>query len=86
MHHPQDIRLAIAMPPSTMMRMMATGVSHARMLVWSELAPVKKGDACPKASSGKAIAAQNAMIAIITRPQDLEESIIRPCSSSSRAA
>ena len=30
---PHDIRFAISMPPSTMMRMMATGVSQARMLV-----------------------------------------------------
>jgi hypothetical protein len=29
MHHPREIRLAIAMAPSTMTRMMAAGVSHA---------------------------------------------------------
>ena len=52
MHQPQDIRLAIAMPPNTMMRMTATGVSQARMLVCSELAPVKNGEACAIANCG----------------------------------
>ena len=33
MHHPHERRFAIAIPPSTMTRMIATGVSHARMLV-----------------------------------------------------
>ena len=33
MHQPQEMRFAIAMPPSTMTRMTATGVSQARMLV-----------------------------------------------------
>src|SRR6185312_1877102 len=50
-HHPQESRLAIAMPPSTMMRMMATGVSQARMFACSAVAPVRKGDAsCDHAS------------------------------------
>ena len=44
MHHPHDIRFAIAMPPSTMTRMMAMGVSQARMLVCRAVAPVMKGD------------------------------------------
>jgi hypothetical protein len=30
MHHPREIRLAIAMAPSTMTRQMAAGVSHPR--------------------------------------------------------
>jgi hypothetical protein len=46
MHHPHDMRFAIAMPPSTITRMIAIGVSQARMFVWREFAPVKKGDAC----------------------------------------
>ncbi len=36
-HQPHDIRFAIAMPPNTMIKMMATGVSHARILVCSEI-------------------------------------------------
>src|SRR5258708_39831288 len=56
-HHPHETRFAIAMPPSTMTRMMATGVSHARMLVCKELAPVMKGDACASARSGAQIIA-----------------------------
>src|SRR5258707_1479659 len=51
-HHPHDIRFAMAMPPSTITRMMATGVSHARMLVCKELAPVMKGEACAAGRSG----------------------------------
>src|ERR1700733_4823553 len=60
MHHPHDIRFAIAMPPSTITRMMATGVSHARMLVCRELAPVRKGEACANARSGAEIMASSA--------------------------
>src|SRR5580704_7571795 len=33
MHQPQEMRFAIAMPPKTMTRMIATGVSQARILV-----------------------------------------------------
>ena len=36
------MRFVIAMPPGTMKRMMATGVSQARMLVGSELAVVSR--------------------------------------------
>ena len=32
-HHPHDIRFAIAMAPRTMIKMIATGVSQARMFV-----------------------------------------------------
>lgn len=39
------IRFAIAIPPRTMTRMMATGVSHARRFVCSEDAPVMNGEA-----------------------------------------
>ena len=39
MHQPQEIRFAIAMAPSTMTRMTATGVSQARMFVCSAVAP-----------------------------------------------
>jgi len=50
--HPQEIRLAMAIIPSAITKMTAMGVAHARMLVCSELAPVKKGDVCANASSG----------------------------------
>ncbi len=33
MHHPHEIRLAMAMPPRIMTKMIATGVCQARMLV-----------------------------------------------------
>ena len=46
-------RLAIAMAPSTMTKMIATGMSQARILVWSAVAPVVKGEACARASPGK---------------------------------
>src|SRR6202035_5212317 len=52
MHQPQEIRLAIAMAPSTMTRITATGVSQASMLVCSAVAQVMKGDAWARASSG----------------------------------
>src|SRR5205823_5023850 len=45
MHQPQEMRFAIAMAPRTMTRMTATGVSHARRLVSSAVAPVRKGEA-----------------------------------------
>src|SRR5271168_4064154 len=51
-HHPHDIRFAIAMPPRTMIKMIAIGVSQARMLVCRALAPVMKGEACARQSSG----------------------------------
>src|SRR5262249_55925595 len=51
-HHPQEIRLAIAMPPSTMTRMIATGVSHSRMFSWREVTPVRNGDAWANTSPG----------------------------------
>src|ERR1700678_2500606 len=59
-HHPHDIRFAIAMPPSTITRMMATGVSQARMLVCRELAPVMNGEVCASARSGAQIIATTA--------------------------
>src|SRR5580698_3481849 len=65
MHQPQLIRFAIAMPPSTITRMMATGVSQASMLVCSELAPVMNGEACANARSGAQIIATSA-VAIAT--------------------
>ena len=53
MHQPQDMRAAMAMAPSTMTRMIAIGVSHARMLVCSAVAPVMNGEAdCASARSG----------------------------------
>jgi hypothetical protein len=52
MHHPHDIRFAIAIPPSTITRMMATGVSQASMFVCSDVAPVMNGDVCASANSG----------------------------------
>src|ERR1700727_965114 len=61
MHHPQLIRFAIAIPPSTITRMMATGVSQASMLVCSELAPVMNGEACANARSGAQIMAVSAV-------------------------
>src|SRR3984893_18178578 len=52
MHHPHDIRFAIAMAPSTITRMTAMGVSHARMFVCSAVAPVMNGELWACASSG----------------------------------
>jgi hypothetical protein len=46
------MRFAIAIAPNTMMRMIATGVSQARMFVCSAVAPVRKGDACASAIFG----------------------------------
>src|SRR5213082_1113802 len=43
---------AMAMAPSTMTRMIAMGVSQARMFVCSAVAPVRKGDACASARFG----------------------------------
>src|SRR6266446_1756250 len=51
-HHPQDRRLAIAMAPSTITRMTAMGVNHARMFVCSAVAPVMNGELWACASSG----------------------------------
>src|SRR6266446_4820588 len=51
-HQPQEMRFAMAMAPSTMMRMIAMGVSQARMFVCSAVAPVRKGDACASARFG----------------------------------
>src|SRR6185437_14291719 len=54
-HQPQDMRFAIAMAPRAITRMTAIGVSQARMLLWSAVAPVKNGDAWAEASAGRAI-------------------------------
>jgi hypothetical protein len=56
MHHPHDIRAAIAIAPSTMTRMIAIGVSHARMLDCNAVAPVMNGELelCASASPGMA--------------------------------
>src|SRR5271169_3162530 len=51
MNQPQEARPAIARPPATMTRMMAMGVSHARMFVCREVAPVKNGEVCANANS-----------------------------------
>src|SRR6185437_11123850 len=45
-HHPHDIRFAMAMAPSAMIKMIAMGVSHARMFVWRAVAPVMNGELC----------------------------------------
>src|SRR6185312_15739346 len=52
-HQPQEMRFAMAMPPSTITRMIAMGVSHARMLVSRAVAPVRKGEAWANAGSGR---------------------------------
>jgi hypothetical protein len=52
--HPQLIRFAIARPPSTMTKIIATGVSQASKFVCSALAPVRKGEAWANAMSGDA--------------------------------
>jgi hypothetical protein len=52
MHQPQEIRFAMAMAPSTMRRMIAIGVSQARILDWRAVAPVRNGEACAKANWG----------------------------------
>jgi hypothetical protein len=44
MHHPQEMRFAIAIAPSTITRITATGVSQARMFVCRAVAPVMKGE------------------------------------------
>jgi hypothetical protein len=41
---PHDIRFAIAMPPRTITKMIATGVNQAKMFDWREVAPVRKGE------------------------------------------
>jgi hypothetical protein len=46
------MRFAMAMAPRIITRMIATGVSHARIFVWSAVAPVMNGDACAKAREG----------------------------------
>src|ERR1700742_734035 len=56
---PQLIRFAIAMPPSTMTKMIATGVSQASRFDCNELAPVKNGEVCAIASSGAQIMASS---------------------------
>src|SRR5690349_7293256 len=53
-HHPHETRFAIAMAPSTITRITAMGVSHARMLVCSAVAPVMNGELCAPARSGTA--------------------------------
>src|SRR5690606_33064 len=52
MHQPQEIRFAMAIAPSTMTRMIAIGVSHARMFACSDVAPVRNGEACANACPG----------------------------------
>ena len=54
---PQLIRFAIARPPRTMTKMIATGVSQAKMFAWSDVAPERKGEACASARSGEQIMA-----------------------------
>jgi hypothetical protein len=67
-HHPQDIRFAIAMPPSTITRMMATGVSHARMLDCSAVAPVMKGEVCATTTRGAHdMAVSNTLMSAVRR-------------------
>src|SRR5205814_8264996 len=39
-------------PPSTITGMMAMGVSHSRMFSWSEVTPVRNGDACANTRVG----------------------------------
>ena len=51
-HQPHDIRLAIAIPPNTITKIMAIGVSHARMLVCRAFAPVRNGENCARTCSG----------------------------------
>src|SRR5580765_391038 len=56
-HQPQASRFAIAMAPRTITRITAMGVSHARMFVCSDVAPVRNGEvACATASRGTAVA------------------------------
>src|SRR6185312_2617739 len=65
-HHPQEIRLAIAMAPRAMTRMMGTGVSQARMLVWRAVAPVMKGDAaCARTTSGATVQSSRRTTAVV---------------------
>src|ERR1700729_1424779 len=66
-HQPQEIRFAIAMPPKTMMRITATGVSHARMFDCREFAPVKNGEACASANCGSSNAAASATMRAVGR-------------------
>src|ERR1700693_2596253 len=49
-HQPQDIRFAIAIPPRTMIKITAIGVSHAMMLLCRAVAPVRKGELCAMAA------------------------------------
>ena len=44
------------MPPRTMTKMIATGVSHAKMFVCSALAPVMNGEVCARQSPGAHVA------------------------------
>src|SRR5580704_16912316 len=60
--YPHDIRFAIAMPPSTMTKIIATGVSQARIFVCRELAPVMNGEACANARSGAQSVAASAAV------------------------
>src|SRR6202035_2175493 len=43
-HHPQEIRFAMAIAPSTMTKITAMGVSHARMFDCRAVAPVMNGE------------------------------------------
>src|SRR5258706_4067683 len=52
MHQPQDTRLAIAIPPSNITRMIATGVSQDRIFAWREVIPVMNGEACASTIPG----------------------------------
>src|SRR5579872_7497614 len=59
-HHPQLIRPAIAIAPSPMTRMIAIGVSQARMLVCRAVAPVIKGEAaCANTRAGAEASRRN---------------------------
>src|SRR5579859_6016302 len=59
-HHPHDILPAMAMAPSPMTRMIAMGVSQAKMFVCSAVAPVMKGDAaCANTSDGGSASKRN---------------------------
>ena len=62
----QEIRFAIAMIPTTITRITAIGVAQARMLVWSELAPVRKGEVCARARSGTARTSRTRNVCITT--------------------
>src|ERR1700733_1750540 len=63
-HHPHEMRFAIAMAPSTMTRITAMGVSHARMFDCKAVAPVMNGEDA-WASAGSGALARNANRSIV---------------------